>query len=108
MFRALLPHLDVWFKIGIDLGLDTLTLSRISVGHKDSTDIALMMVVRSWFHSNPSPNWSSVNTVLQNVGNKGNRQTTRSMHGIHSALFISTFVANFKNNYFNPLASGLS
>ena len=76
VFRALLPHHDAWFNIGIDLGLDTQTLSRISAGHKDRTDNALMEVVRCWFNNFPSPNWSFVDAILQSKENKGINKVT--------------------------------
>lgn len=63
VFRALLPQSEKWFKVGVDLGLDTQTLSQISAKHKNK-DISLMEVVRHWFVNNPNPSWTSLTSKI--------------------------------------------
>ncbi len=55
MFRKFLAQSEVWYKVGMELGLDTPTLSRITLRYQENPDLALMEAVRQWFKKTDNP-----------------------------------------------------
>ncbi|XP_064395955.1 uncharacterized protein LOC135342984 isoform X6 [Halichondria panicea] len=55
IFRKFLARSKVWYEVGMELGLDTPTLSRISLRYQNNPDLALMEAVRQWFKKTDNP-----------------------------------------------------
>ena len=60
LFKFFLPQYKEWYQVGLELGLTTKLLEKISGQYREKPDIALMETVKYWFSSTPNPTWDSV------------------------------------------------
>ncbi len=70
IFRKFLPRSEEWYKVGMELGLDTQTLSRISLRYQENPDLALMETVRQWLKKTDNPHVDLLNTSLRHEQGK--------------------------------------
>ncbi|XP_064395980.1 uncharacterized protein LOC135343006 isoform X3 [Halichondria panicea] len=65
IFRKFLARSEVWYEVGMELGLDTPTLSRISLRYQNNPDLALMEAVRQWFKKTDNPQLLDASLALE-------------------------------------------